>query len=834
MGFKNNLRNKSFDSLRMTGVVFLFFLAFFSCNLYSADPAQNPQAVAADLVINDIILTRNNPNKFLTDDAILNRVPYQKGIIFDPRRSSQLIHNLYGMSAPYGFFEQIYVAQENLADNRVNVHIITYEKPELEDIIIVGNKALKDDDLDEKLNLGDIQAINEVDLQRIVKALRKGYSDKNFHLIEVEPEIFKHGNKASVVITVKEGIKSFVKRVRFKGNEYIRSKDIRKVIFTREDWLLGALNKAGNYDPERLEIDKHIIESFYKTKGFLLAKVIDVDVVMDPITKQYDVTFTIKEGDCYRVGEIHAHGNDIIPEEILLKNLPLRTGEVYSSKDMQESIEKLKEIWGIYGYVFADIDPIMIPNEQDKTVNITFNSELGDKVYVNRINIIGNKKTRDKVIRRKVILNEGDLVTGPGMELSKARVEGLGYFDPREGVNWKINRVDKDQADLDLIVKEVKTGKFFYEMGFGGSNFNIYSAARSLKISGNISDTNLFGSGIIVRGNASWSRQEWSVSGNIANPYFADENILMEADVHVTQANYEDELHDVTDFTERIIGGFLGSGFTIARTFLRDTAASLRIGVEDITHSSKPRVETTQTGSALLQAILDRRFQDGIMAYSAGGLAQDFRNHTVHPSNGYQWALTSRMGVGEDQVSTKKDGTIDIIPGLGYIKCDLDAVWYSPLIGEQDLIFAIHAHAGFTGSVRGRSIPYRDLYHIGGPASVRGFLPGQIGPTLLGNSIGAKKAFWVNTEIIFPITEDMSMKADVFYDGGAGWDTPLPSDFTAEKKLIKNNKFNFRHSVGFGFRMTAPQPMKIDIGFKLDKQKGEKAVEVHFSGYREF
>lgn len=828
MSLKNNLRNKLNKS-------FLFFLVFFSYNIFGNDPNNDPIQINSEKIINEVILIRKNQNKFLTDDSILNRVPFQNGTKFDPRKTSQLIHNLYNISSPYGFFEQIYVLQENLPDNKVNIHVITYEKPELEDIIIVGNKSIKDEDLDEKLNLGDIQAINEVDLQRIVKALRKGYADKNFHLIEVEPEIFRQGNKASVVITVKEGVKSFVKRVHFNGNDCIRAKDLRKVIFTREDWILGALNKAGNYDSERIDIDKHFIENFYKTKGFILAKVTNVDVYMNPDTKQYEITFTVKEGDCYKIGEVNASGNDIVPEEILLKNLSLKPGNIYSAKDMQDSIEKLKDIWGIYGYVFADIDPVMIPNEQDKTVNITFHSELGDKVYVNKINIIGNKKTRDKVIRRKIILNEGDLVTGSGMEISKLRVEGLGYFDPREGVNWKINRIDKDKADLDLILKEIKTGKFFYEMGVGGSNFNIYSAARTLKISGNISDSNLFGTGMMVRGNASWSKQEWSISGNVANPHFADENIILEADVHITQANYQDELKDVTDFTERIIGGFLGSGFTIARTFLRDTAASIRIGSENISHSSRPLVETAKDGSVLLQSILDRRFQDGQMAYIAGGLAQDFRNHTIHPSNGYQWALTSRMGVGEDRLVKRRDGTEEIIPGLGYIKLDLDGVWYSPLIGEQDLIFAIHGHAGFTGSIRGRSIPYRDLYHIGGPASVRGFLYGQIGPTLLDNSIGSKKAFWVNAEIIFPITEDMSMKGDIFYDGGAGWDTPLPADLPeSDLRLVKNNKFNFRHAVGFGLRMTAPQPMKIDVGFKLDKRKGEKAVEVHFSGYREF
>src|SRR3990167_10960524 len=220
---------------------FFLFLLFFSFNISCDDPKNESFQVNSDLIINKVILTRKNQNKFLTDEAILSRIPYQEGTKFDQRRTTQLIHNLYDISKPYGYFDQIYVLQENLDDNRVNVHVVTYEKPELEDIIIIGNHALKDSDLDEKLSLGDIQAINEVDVERIMKALRKAYAEKNFHLIEIEPEIFRKANKASVVITIKEGIKSFVKRVRFKGNKCIRAKDLRKVIFTREDWILGAL-----------------------------------------------------------------------------------------------------------------------------------------------------------------------------------------------------------------------------------------------------------------------------------------------------------------------------------------------------------------------------------------------------------------------------------------------------------------------------------------------------------------------------------------------------------------------------------------------------------------
>lgn len=818
------------------GILHTAVVSIFIINLNAATKTNTTQAKLSEVVssasnkiINKIILTRKNRNKFLTDAVIFSKVPYEENATFDESKTSRLIHNLYEINTPYGFFEQIYVMQENLPEDKINLHIITYEKPELEEIVILGNKQVDDATIDEKLSLGDIQAINEVDIQRIEKALRKIYQEKNFQLVEIYPETYKKGNKASVIFVINEGIKSFVKKVNFVGNTNIRSKDLRKVIYTREDWLLGFMDQSGTYNKEYIDADKYFIESYYKSKGYITAKVTNVEAKMDECSKQYTVTFHVSEGDCYTISDVSAPGNDVVCEEILMMNVNLKKGNVYSERDLQDSIDKLRRIWGVYGYIFADIQPVIIPDTDKKTLSITFNSELGDKVYVNRINIKGNKKTRDRVIRRRLTFAEGNLLTSSDMEASKMKVENLGYFDPREGVNWKINRIDDTTADLDLILKEVKTGKLNFQAGFGGSDFNIFSAARSFKLGGGLSDINFMGTGIITRLSGSWSQEEWSAAINIANPWMFERPMLGEIDFHVTKADYADELsNDVSSFTEKLIGGFVGLGFTISNTILKDTAASVRLGGENIKNSSRPKVDSLERGALTLQRILDLAFQTGNFAYMAGGLAKDYRNNSMHPSAGYQWAVNTKLGVsGGDEACTKN--------GFGFGKIDFDATWYTPLIGYNTLIFGAHAHAGIIGTFKDKDVPYRELYHIGGPASVRGFLYGQIGPMFLGNSIGAKKAFWVNIETIFPITQDFNLKGAIFYDGGAGWDAAYQKVIPADQcKLLLNNNFNFRHAIGIGFRMISPQPIKIDVGFKLDKRKGEHAVEVHFSANRDF
>jgi len=173
------------------------------------------------------------------------------------------------------------------------------------------------------------------------------------------------------------------------------------------------------------------------------------------------------KGDQYRIKDLHVQGNDKLSEYELLQHLPMKSGAIYSMKDIMDSIETLKKIYGEFGYIFVDIQPSIVPDEENKTVNISFEVDLGDKVYLNRITIKGNKKTRDHIVRRQILLHEGELLSHQRMELSKQRVEALSYWDKEEGVQWKINRLNDNLADLDMILHEAKTGKLIGGLGWG-------------------------------------------------------------------------------------------------------------------------------------------------------------------------------------------------------------------------------------------------------------------------------------------------------------------------------------------------------------------------------
>jgi outer membrane protein insertion porin family len=790
------------------------------------DDDENEQGLK---IISNIIV---EGNRYVPTDAILARVPYRVGHLFDEQKTNALLRSVYDL----GLFKHVRVLVEDVDGDHINLIVIVQEKKIVEGIYFQGNKHLKEHEIKKKFDYTELRALDEEDVQKYVNILKKLYREKDYHNVEIKPVFTTHDDKVSVTFQIKEGHKSLVKRVFFKGNKSITSKKLRSIIFTREDWILDFLDRAGSYQPEAIEADKRVIENYYQSNGFLNARVVDTEIALSSNKEDIFITFHIYEGNQYTISDIKVSGgNNVVCDEIICQGLPIKVGDLFSKDKIRAAIEYLRLIWGEYGYIYADIEPSIQPNEETKTVELGFYTELGPQVYLNRINIYGNIKTHDKVIRRQLLLQEGCLLTTKLMDDSKAKVEGLGYFDPRNGVNWKINRIGKDRADLDLILKEVKTGRFEYQMGIGGSVSDFSSPMESLNVKLALYDTNFLGRGIHLNLSGEYAKEERTILFSIIDPWLFDRPIQGGVDFFIKRASYDDfEFIDGKDIQEKITGGNLNLGFLWRQFF--DSQLSFRIGIEGITYRDVPKLKDssklTKEDKAELQNIFNQRFSSGDFIWISANLFKDIRNHPMHPSRGYQWLAQSKLVVPSEAKN-------DVKKGFGFFKIDLDGSWYTPLIGERDLVFGLHGHLGLIVTIDDYKVPFRELYNIGGPASVRGFLFGEIGPNWVGgrgdnsrNPLGGKKAFWLNAELIFPITNDFALKGAVFYDGGAGWDTPHASEIGTDH--LRNNNFKYRQSVGFGVRMLRPTPMRIDWGFKLDRERGERVSEVHFSGYHEF
>ncbi len=811
----------------------------------NADESEDVQDALAHRTINRIII---EGNKHIPTEAILDRLPFKEGELVTLDKTRALIHNLYH---DLKRFNNIAIEAENIGDDRLDLYIIVQEKIPLLTVSFKGNTQVTQKDILEKIPFNDIPAIDAHELDKYAKIIQRLYMDKGYLLTEITPTLIETDGKADVTFTFKEHGKSTVTAINFCGNNAISSKILRNNMFTREDWLLSFMDKSGTYNPDWLERDKHILEQYYQNNGFINAKVYATDVTMHNGDKNIHITVHVEEGDLYHFGTIEVSGAEMLSTEFLLANMPVKTGGVYSREAIVDSIKFLEYICSDLGFLYTQVDPSVQPNDITKQVDVHFKIDPGRRVYLNALTIRGNNKTRDKVIRRNIPLEEGGLITTKLMEIGKNKVESLGYFDTRDGVNWKTTRLSEDEANLDLMVKEVKTGNAHFKIGFGGPEMLRDDKTRNwvnqimtgVSAEGSVSDNNVAGTGIRFNVTGKLSTQEQDLLVNLTQPWLFDKPIYGAVDAMHRRAAY-DQLSYALAMNEQRTSASGTIGFVTWRfqtPLFNDTYLRYNIGVDRLAYDKNPQAlapnvrEPERTTAQLeYQSVLDKLFYPGKCAVHYGWMniqmGQDKKNHPMHPSRGHTWMMRGIFAF----PSFDSD--------IGYAKWDLDANWFTPLIGEYDLVFRLHGYAGFIKPFHNRIIPYRELFHIGGPASVRGFLFGQIGPQFTvapenantnnrnSDSIGAEKTMFINAELIFPIMPDMSFKGLVFYDGGAGWDNPYACCLSPQ--FIRNNSFEYRHAVGIGLRLLNPMPMKIDWGFKLDPKKGEPAFEVHFAmGY---
>ncbi|MFH1644378.1 MAG: outer membrane protein assembly factor BamA [bacterium] len=799
--------------------VFLFTLALLNFLLFNSNFAET--ATNTNPIINKIII---EGSKHVKPEVILKRIPYKVGQAFDKKLTGAAINNLY----PLGYFSQIKIETEMVEENKINLFIVIEEKKLLEKIEFHGNKKIKSKQFNEKLKLDKLSTIDEENLQQITRAIDKMYKEENHHNAKITFKIIpdtKSPDKAKAVFEINEGPASKIARVYFVGNQHIPSRKLSKIIFTRENWLLNFMDSSGQYNPEAVEMDKHRIEYFYRDHGYLMVKVADVKVEFSKDEKHIDVTFYIKEGDKFNVNKIDVLGGQgIIPEKELLEKIELEHGEPYSQSKLINSINNIKGLWGEKGYIYADVYPQVKPDEENKTVDVTLHSERGDKMYVHRIIISGNKVTLDKVIRRQLIIDEGDLITTRKLNTSQGNVEYLSFFE-KGSVSWRIHKISKNLADLEIHVKETKTGQLSAGLNYGTDK---NSPTRSLKGNVTAEKKNLFGRGWNVGGLFQADRHRINkLQLSLFDPNIFDTDVSSALNLYRQQEEFEQwqnlAVNDGNSIelkkpVEKLTGFDMNLGFLLPQ-FDKRLKFILGAGVEDI-NFNKPRDKNfTVIGpfSTSLQPIVDRHFQQGTLSWLTLDLVKDTRNHQVYPNHGYRYSFGTKLA----------------IPGLNekysFIKFDLEASWYTPIIGEDSLVLMLHGKAGAISYLNDKkTIPYKELYHMGGQNTVRGFVWGTVGPAWVnGDPLGGRYAVQFNAELMFPLVPDYSMRGHVFYDAGAGWDTPTYG--ISDTTLIQRNKFDMRQSIGFGLNLMQPMPAKIDWGYKLDKRKGESSSELHLS-----
>lgn len=756
------------------------------------------QHIQEQRIIKDIAITGN---KLIKKEVILRRLPYKIGDIFDLEKSSIAIHNLYNL----GYFKQIQIDGEDLENNQLRLHVTIEEKKLLEKVEFKGNKALRTSKLKEKLNISKLTTIDEEILRKISLQITNLYKEENRHLVKIKPKLIpskENPDKVTALFTINEGPSSHVVRVHFVGNKHIPDRKLRTTVFTKENWLLSFMDNGGTYNEEAVTVDKHHIEYIYRDYGFMTAKAYKSTVEYSPSKRKITVTFYIKEGKQFKVQDIHAPGDDLYKEDTLMPLITLEKNKPFSQTKLTQSIGKLKDLWGEKGYIYADVYPQIVPDEKQHTVDVTFHVERGKKMYVNRINITGNNVTRDKVIRRQFDFIEGDLLTTKKLKKSHDRVEYLSFFE-RDGVNWRVHRLTDELADLEMNVKEAKTGNVNFMLTYGSDQNN---PTPSLRGSIAAQKSNLFGLGYDVGGIIESTRKHLKrLELNFFDPNILDSDISGGYNFYKHWDEYEYWHYVDKAPIQKVLGVNVKFGFPLTKID-KQLKLILDLGIEHV-WNNKPHA--TGIFKDIFEPIVRRNFQEGTLKWIGVDLVKDTRNHQIYPSSGYKITFSNKFALP------------DINKQFSFYKTELEGVCYTSLIGQDSLVLALRLRGGRIDTLKtSKVIPYKELFHMGGQNTVRGFTWSGIGPAWrTGEPLGARNAVLFTTELVFPLIEDYSMKGHVFYDTGAGWSTPK-QDINS-RDWIKRDSFHLRHAVGFGINLMKPMPAKIDWGFKLDRNRKE-------------
>lgn len=707
--------------------------------------------------------------KRIEEAAVKNRISLKLGEVISQEKISEDIKSIYKM----GYFEDVKVDIETF-EGGVKVVYTVKEKPTIVKVSFEGNKEYEEDKLKEVVtitagSIADVTLINDNALK-----LKVFYESEGYYFAKVIPVVKKKTEQeVELTFVIEENNRVKIKEIKFEGNKAISSRKIKKAMGTSERKFYSFITGSGFYKKFEMLQDIEKIKDLYHDNGYLKVSVGEPKLEFSSDKKWMTITIPISEGPQFKVASVKILGvKDKKEEEEITNLIKLKSGEIFSKMKMRKDIEAITTYYSDRGYALVSIAPDVLPNEEKLLVDVAYNIKQGDKFNIGRINIAGNVKTLDKVIRREVRVDEGDEYSASKIKKSKQRLEDLQYFETVD-INQKPDP-DKKTVDLDVNVKEKPTG--FFTIGGG------YSSIDNLIGMVDVTQTNLFGRGysLTLRGELGGKSSYYTIA--FRDPWFLDKPLLFGFNLYRQKREYVNYTKDGT-----------GMSITFGKRYGEDWSASVTYELEkskvtDVADDADTIIKDMQ-GNLLTSSVT---FQ----------IVNDTRDSYIDPSSGRRYSLTlTTAGLGGD---------------TGFWKSMLDLGWYIPIFEESTL--HLRGRIGWSDSLFGKKYPLYERFYIGGLDTIRGLGYGEAGPKDSKNDpIGAKKALIANIEYLFPIVTEMKLKGLIFFDIGRGYD--------------ETEKFgsNIKYSTGFGFRWFSPMgPIKIDYGINLNRKEGESKTKIEF------
>ncbi|MCG8503620.1 MAG: outer membrane protein assembly factor BamA [Sphingomonadales bacterium] len=739
-------------------------------------------ALAQDVVVIQRVTVSGNQR--IEPETIASYLTVKLGDPFDSQKLDDSLKALFAT----GLFADVRLVQQGST-----LSIVVVENPIINRIVFEGNRKLDNDELRDEVQLKPrivyTRAKVRADVQRILELYRRS---GRFAAV-VEPKIIQlPQNRVNLVFEINEGPKTKVGRIRFLGNERYKDGRLRDEIATREARWWRLFTSDDTYDPDRLAFDREQLRQFYLQNGYADFRIISAVAELTPDREQFFITFTLEEGETYNFGtvELESDIRDIDP--VIFRNfLLMKEGQRYNAKLIEDTIEVLTNAAGLLGYAFLDIRPRVRRDRAERTINITFRILEAPRTYIERIDIHGNVRTLDRIIRREFRLVEGDAFNSSRLNRSEQRINALGFF--REVEIEQIPGTQPDRVILDVAVQEQATGELSIGAGF--------SSVDNFIIDVSIRERNLLGKGQDLRLGVTFSSRRQQIDLGFTEPYFLNRQIAAGFDLFLR------EIDSITEssFRQRSFGGALRAGLPLTEYLALGLRYTLRR--DDI---------QIPAGIPVSRFILDSlgKTTTSLVGYS---LIYDTLDNRLRPTRGLRGVFSQDFaGVGGD---------------IRYLRSRLDVDRYFRLWRGFVLRLGVEGGAIFG---LGQDIRINDNFFLGTPR-IRGFEVAGLGPRdVVNNDSLGGNVFYVGTaEVKLPIgsaARELGIEASIFADVGSLWDLDLDEEFSDMGDPIIVNPASPRLSVGVGFSWDSPfGPFRIDLSRTVIKEPFDQTEFLQFN-----
>lgn len=696
--------------------------------------------------------------------TVLSYMLVQPGDQYDAARVDRSLKSLFAT----GLFADVSIRRDG---DVLTVTVV--ENPVVNRVVFEGNDKIDDETLEAETTLKPRAIYTRAKVQTDVGRILTLYRRSGRFAASVEPKIVElPQNRVDVIFEIQEGDVTEIESIRFVGNREFSDSTLRGEIRTRETRWWRFLSTDDTYDPDRIALDRELLRRFYLTEGYADFRVDNVSAELTPDRRRFYLTYTVSEGERYKFGTVKVESTlRGLEPELVMDEVKIESGDWYDAKAVDDTTDKLLDQIGTLGFAFGDVRPRLNRDRDAKTIDVTFEVREGPRVYVERIDITGNVRTLDKVIRREFRLVEGDAFSAAKLKRSRQRIQDLDFFEKVDV--QEVPGSAPDKAVINVKVDEKSTGAL--SVGAG------YSTGSGVLGDISIRERNLLGRGQDLRVGLLLGQLQTQIDASFTEPYFLDRPISAGVDVYHVEIDRQSE----SSFDSVTTGGALRAGYSLTEDWSQSWRYTLKQeSIDNVPNDASIYVQESE-GSELISEV-------------SHTILYDRRDSRVTPTEGYFGRLTTDVaGLGGS---------------VAYLRNTLGSGYYYPVADKW-----VASVSGSIGRIVGLGDDVRllDRFFIGGD-DVRGFANDGIGPrdTDTNDALGGEWYYAGSLQLTFPLglPEEYPLRGRVFNDYGSAWDLSDKGPQVADNPSV-------RSSVGFGVTWVSPLgPLGVDLGFAVLKE----------------